>query len=56
MKTKSMDKLKLLQNEFDDQKELFFNEKERILAEIQNEIRSLGFKDIEFPKLKAQSH
>jgi hypothetical protein len=48
------EKLKRVQQEFEKQRALFYHQKKQILEEIQNEIASLGFKDIKFPQLDEQ--
>lgn len=45
---KRTQKMMQLKNEFDKQIDAFYNEKQQILLEIQNEIKKLGFKDIKF--------
>ncbi len=45
-----LDKLNKLREEFERQKVDFFKEKELMLNKIQQEIKTLGFTEIEFPK------
>lgn len=46
---KRLEKLNTIKSNFEKQKELFFNERDKILLEIQKEITDLGFNEIKFP-------
>ena len=47
------EKLSKKRDEFERQKAEFFNERDKVLRQIQEEIESLGFKDIAFPATTA---
>lgn len=45
---KRQEKLALVRQEFEQQKETFFKEKQRVLLEIQRELKELGFENLKF--------